>query len=116
MFEQQLQFALGLGVAGEHEFAPVGGGDVYVDHLHGSELLQCAARRQARGQCFELAAQRDVQAVSRQSEAMKQQQQKIEDLTGRVIRLEAQLELLMGAAMVGGKGFARTDIARALRG
>ena len=38
--------------------------------------------------------------VSRQSEAMKQQQQKIEDLTGRVIRLEAQLELLTGAAMV----------------
>jgi CII-binding regulator of phage lambda lysogenization HflD len=38
--------------------------------------------------------------VNRQSEAMKTQQQKIEDLTGRVIRLEAQLELLMGAAMV----------------
>jgi cell division protein FtsB len=38
--------------------------------------------------------------VNRQSEAMKAQQQKIEDLTGRVIRLEAQLELLTGAAMV----------------
>ena len=38
--------------------------------------------------------------VSRQSEGMKLQQQKIEDLTGRVIRLEAQLELLIGAAMV----------------
>jgi cell division protein FtsB len=38
--------------------------------------------------------------VNRQSEAMKQQQQKIEDLTGRVIRLEAQLELLTGAAMI----------------
>jgi len=31
---------------------------------------------------------------------MKSQQQKIEDLTARVIRLEAQLELLTGAAMV----------------
>jgi hypothetical protein len=31
---------------------------------------------------------------------MKVQQQKIEDLTGRVIRLEAQLELLAGAAMI----------------
>ena len=29
--------------------------------------------------------------VSRQAEAMRSQQQKIEDLTGRVIRLEAQL-------------------------
>jgi hypothetical protein len=38
--------------------------------------------------------------VNRQSEAMKLQQQRIEDLTGRVIRLEAQLELLTGAALV----------------
>jgi cell division protein FtsB len=38
--------------------------------------------------------------VNRQAEAMKDQQQKIEDLTGRVIRLEAQLELLTGAAMI----------------
>ncbi|HSQ79576.1 MAG TPA: hypothetical protein VLU54_00310 [Casimicrobiaceae bacterium] len=38
--------------------------------------------------------------VNRQAEAMKGQQQKIEDLTGRVIRLEAQLELLTAAALV----------------
>jgi len=38
--------------------------------------------------------------VSRQAEAMKSQQARIEDLTGRVIRLEAQLELLTGAALV----------------
>jgi len=38
--------------------------------------------------------------VNRQSEAMKSQQQKIEDLTGRVIRLEAQLELLTGVALL----------------
>jgi hypothetical protein len=38
--------------------------------------------------------------VNRQAEAMKSQQQKIEDLTGRVIRLEAQLELLTGTALV----------------
>jgi cell division protein FtsB len=38
--------------------------------------------------------------VNRQAEAMKAQQQKIEDLTGRVIRLEAQLELLTSAAMI----------------
>jgi cell division protein FtsB len=38
--------------------------------------------------------------VNRQAEAMKDQQQKIEDLTGRVIRLEAQLELLTSAAMI----------------
>ncbi|MCW5231799.1 hypothetical protein [Verminephrobacter eiseniae] len=38
--------------------------------------------------------------VNRQADAMKVQQAKIEDLTGRVIRLEAQLELLTGAALV----------------
>jgi hypothetical protein len=38
--------------------------------------------------------------VNRQSEAMKAQQQKIEDLTGRVIRLETQLEMLTTAAVV----------------
>ena len=38
--------------------------------------------------------------VDRQAGAMKQRQQKIEDLTARVIRLEAQLELLTGVALV----------------
>jgi hypothetical protein len=38
--------------------------------------------------------------VNRQAEAMKAQQVRIEDLTGRVIRLETQLELLTGAALV----------------
>jgi hypothetical protein len=38
--------------------------------------------------------------VNRQADAMKLQQMRIEDLTGRVIRLEAQLELLTGAAFV----------------
>lgn len=38
--------------------------------------------------------------VQRQAEAMKSQQQRIEDLTSRVIRLEAQLELLTSAALV----------------
>lgn len=38
--------------------------------------------------------------VNRQAEAMKMQQARIEDLTGRVIRLEAHLELLTSAALV----------------
>jgi len=38
--------------------------------------------------------------VTRQSEALKSQQAKVEDLTGRVIRLETKLELLMSAALV----------------
>jgi hypothetical protein len=38
--------------------------------------------------------------VTRQADALKMQQVKIEDLTARVIRLETQLELLIGAAMI----------------
>ena len=38
--------------------------------------------------------------VNRQSDAMKTQQTKIEDLTGRVIRLEAQLDMLVQAAAI----------------
>jgi hypothetical protein len=38
--------------------------------------------------------------VNRQAEAMKSQQSKIEDLTARVIRLEAQLDLLTSAGML----------------
>jgi hypothetical protein len=38
--------------------------------------------------------------VNRQAAAMVAQQQRIEDLTGRVIRLEAQFELMTGAALV----------------
>lgn len=38
--------------------------------------------------------------VTRQNEAIRAQQAKIENLTERIIRLEVQLELLAGAAMV----------------
>jgi hypothetical protein len=38
--------------------------------------------------------------VRRQADALKTQQVKIEDLTARVIRLESQFELLVGAAMI----------------
>ncbi len=38
--------------------------------------------------------------ATRQAEALKAQQSRIEDLTARVIRLEAQFELLTSAALV----------------
>jgi hypothetical protein len=38
--------------------------------------------------------------VTRQAEALRAQQARIEDMTGRLIRLEARLELLTGAALV----------------
>ena len=38
--------------------------------------------------------------VQRQGDALKSQQRKIEDLTERMIRLEAQIEMLMSAAVI----------------
>lgn len=38
--------------------------------------------------------------IQRQGDALKSQQRKIEDLTERMIRLEAQLEMLMSAAVI----------------
>ena len=38
--------------------------------------------------------------VTRQAEALTTQQVKIEDRSARVIRLETQLELMMGAAII----------------
>jgi len=38
--------------------------------------------------------------ATRQADALKTQQVKIEDLTARVIRLETHLELLTGAAII----------------
>ena len=38
--------------------------------------------------------------VTRQADALTAQQVKIEDLTARIIRLEAQFELMVGSAMI----------------
>ena len=34
-------------MAGEHELTPIGGGDVYIEHLHGGEFVEHTARAQA---------------------------------------------------------------------
>lgn len=64
--DQELEFRLGLGVAGQQQFASIGGGQMDVDHLHGGEFLQHTARRQPGRQGVEPALQRDVQAVSQE--------------------------------------------------
>ena len=46
LLDQQLEFALGLGISGQHQFPPVGRRQMDVDHLHRGEFLQRAARGQ----------------------------------------------------------------------
>ena len=80
LVEQQAQLGFGLGVAGEQQLAAVGGRHVHVDHLHGGELLQHAARRQPRRQGVQAPRQRDVQAIGQEGD---------ED-----VRLDARLALM----------------------
>ena len=55
--KEQRQFGLGLGGAGQLEFAAVSSAKVNVDHLNGGEFLEHAARGQARRERFQAATE-----------------------------------------------------------
>ena len=63
LVEEQSELGLRFGVAGQRDDAGIGGGDLHVDHLHGGELFQDAARGEARRQGAQAPAQGDVQAI-----------------------------------------------------
>ena len=46
LLEQELEFRLGLGVAGQQQFASISGRQMDIDHLDSGEFLQCTARGQ----------------------------------------------------------------------
>ncbi len=54
--------SLRLRVARQQQFAPIGGGDVYIHHVDGLELGRRLSRRDAAGQRPQLALERDLQA------------------------------------------------------
>jgi hypothetical protein len=60
MVDQELQLGFRPDVAGQHEFASVGGREMNVDHLDGRELFESAARGEPRRQGMQAALQRDV--------------------------------------------------------
>ena len=66
--EQQLQLGLGLCVAREAQFTSVGCWHVDIDHLHGRELLEHAARREPRSERLQLLAECDMQTVSEEGD------------------------------------------------
>ena len=80
LLQQEAEFGFGLGVAGEQQLAAVGGRHVHVDHLHGGELLQHAARREPRRQRMQAPRKCDVQAIGQEGD---------ED-----VRLDARLKLV----------------------
>ena len=82
--EQEGQFGLGLGVAGQQQFAAVGGRDMEIDHLHGGELFDDATRRQAGGQRMQPPGERDVEAIGEEGD--------------KDVRLDARLVLVKDRA------------------
>ena len=61
--QQQLVVGCRVGVARQRQMAPVGGGQMDIDHLQGGELLQDRARRESRRTRACQVFQGDVQAV-----------------------------------------------------
>ena len=80
LIQQEAELGFGLGIAGEQQLAAVGGRQVNIDHLHGGELLQHAARRQPGRQRVQAPRKSDVQAIGQEGD---------ED-----VRLDAGLELV----------------------
>ena len=84
LLHQNLLIGVEFGVAAQDQRAAIGGGEVNVEHLDGGELVEHGPRREAGGQRFEPGAQRDVQAVGKESD---------ED-----VRFDAVLELVVDRA------------------
>jgi hypothetical protein len=62
------EFELGLGVSGEHDLAAVGGRQMDIDHLDGSELFERASGGQAGCEGVQAAGQGDMQAVGEEGD------------------------------------------------
>jgi hypothetical protein len=66
--EQQFQLRLRLGVAGQDDLSPVRGRHLHVDHLHGGELVEHAARCQTGGERSQPLSQRDLKAIGQEGD------------------------------------------------
>ena len=68
LLQQEAELGFGLGIAGEQQLAAVGGRQVHVDHLHGGELLEHAARRQPGRQSMQAPGKSDMQAIGQEGD------------------------------------------------
>src|SRR6185437_5252996 len=66
--DEELQLGFGMSVAGEQYLASVGGWQMNVDHLDGSELFERATRGQPRRQRMKATGQSDLHAVSQEGD------------------------------------------------
>ena len=66
--DEEGEFRLWLGVAGQEQLTTIGGRDVQVNHLHAGELFDGAAWRQAGGQRVEPPVERDMEAIGQEGD------------------------------------------------
>jgi transposase len=66
--EQQLLIWFGLRISGEDQFAPIGGGKMDVEQLHGGEFFQHDARRESRCTLLEELFECDLQTVGHEGD------------------------------------------------
>ena len=68
LIEQEREFGFWFGVAGQQQLSAVGRRDMQINHLHGGELFDGAARREARRQGMEAPAECDMEAVGEEGD------------------------------------------------
>ena len=68
LIEQEREFGFWFGVAGQQQLSAVGRRDMQINHLHGGELFDGAARREARRQGMEAPAECDMEAIGEEGD------------------------------------------------
>ena len=66
LLDQEPEFWLRLGVAGQQQLAPVSCRQINIDHLDGGEFLESTARSQSRCQRMQATLQRDLQTIGQE--------------------------------------------------
>jgi hypothetical protein len=66
--KEEREFGLRFGIEGQQQLAAVGCRDMQIDHLHGGELFDGAARRQPRRQRVQPPAERDVETIGEEGD------------------------------------------------
>src|SRR6202045_1745145 len=68
LIEQERELGFWFGVAGQQQLSAVGRRDMQINHLHGGELFDGAARREARRQGMEAPAECDMEAIGEEGD------------------------------------------------
>ena len=66
LLDQEPEFWLRLGVAGQQQLAPVGCRQMNIDHLDGGEFLESAPRGQSWCQRMQATLERDLQTIGQE--------------------------------------------------